>query len=142
MSKKKHGLRQDSNKLLINSARNSNGAKSAVCGDNAVKFSVFAFLDEFSAVGGACGYKVGDVAEGFPCFAGTVCNVRIDSVVYKVWLVYWIISPRRRTLGRAILLSAGGSVKGYLQGICATLSIAIFAEPQDDTTSMNKACIK
>lgn len=66
MSKEKHRLRQNRYKLLINLARDGKGAKSAICRDHAVKFAVFAFLDEFSAVCGASGYEVGDVAEVFP----------------------------------------------------------------------------
>jgi hypothetical protein len=73
MSNKKQRLRQNRNNLLINLTRDSERAKSAICGDHTVEFSVFAFLDEFSAVCGACGCEVGDVAEGLPCFAGAVC---------------------------------------------------------------------
>lgn len=72
MSNEKQRLRQNRNKLFINLTRDSERAKGAICGDHAVEFSVFAFLDEFSAVGGGGGYEVGDVAEGLPCFAGAV----------------------------------------------------------------------
>jgi hypothetical protein len=75
MSEEKHRFRQNRNKLLINLACDSKRAKGAICGDNAIEFSVFAFLDEFSAVAGLGGYEVGNVAEGFPCFAGAVCTL-------------------------------------------------------------------
>jgi hypothetical protein len=81
MSKKQHRLRQNRYKLLINLARDSKGAKGAICGDHAIEFSVFAFLDELSAVGGLCGYEIGNIAEGLPGFAGAVMYVRINSVV-------------------------------------------------------------
>lgn len=105
MSKEKHRLGQDRYKLLINLACHGKGAKSAICGDHAVELPFLAFLDEFSAVGGARGYEVGDVAEAFPCLAGAVCMSEcIGSIVERYELMYWSILPRRRTLGRAISL--------------------------------------
>ena len=84
MSKKKNRLGQNCNKLFIELARDSKGAKGSVRSYHAVEFPVFALLNEFSPISGGGGYEVSDVAQGFPCFGRAVClciYVRGESIV-------------------------------------------------------------